>query len=140
MQLSNVLPMLLGAALVAVGVLAAALADRIRGLRVSREVAPRERASRAQGAPAAISVVDPGDLLRAAPAAAPAKPPRAQRAESRSAASAEGGEDVIAALVAAGYKRPIATEATWACGAGERASIEGWTRAALMRCARGGVS
>ena len=44
------------------------------------------------------------------------------------------------ALVAAGYKKPVATEATWACGAGERASIEGWTAAALRRCARGGMS
>lgn len=143
-MLSNVLFMLLGATLVSVGVLAAALADRLRGPRVSRE---RERVSRA---PAVIPVVDrasrertaipvvgPAELLRPAPA--PAKPPRAPRAESRPATATEGGEDVIAALVASGYKRPIATEATWACSAGERSSIEGWTAAALRR-ACGGLS
>jgi len=132
--LTSVLYMLLGAALVAGGVLASALADRVRGLRVSRDAAPRDRASRAQAAPSpVISVVEAAE--------APVKPARV-RAEPKSAApkGGDGGEDVIAALVAAGYKKPIATEATWACGAGERASIEGWTAAALRRCARGGMS
>jgi len=135
MNLNSVLMMLLGAALVAVGVLANALADRIRGLKIAREAAPRERASRVQSAPAIIPVIEP-ELVRPAPA----KPPRAPRIEPKPTAMTEGGEDVIAALVAAGYKKPIATEATWACGAGERASIEGWTAAALRRCARGGLS
>ena len=135
MNLNSVLMMLLGAALVAVGVLANALADRIRGLKIAREAAPRERASRVQSAPAIIPVIEP-ELVRPAPA----KPPSAPRIEPKPTAMTEGGEDVIAALVAAGYKKPIATEATWACGAGERASIEGWTAAALRRCARGGLS
>src|SRR5262245_42171552 len=140
MQLSNVLPMLFGAALVAVGVLAAALADRIRGVRVQRDAAPRERAGRAPGAPAAIPVIRPSDLLHASIAT---KPIRAVRTEPRSTepkAAAEGGDEVIAALVGAGYKKAIAAEATWACPAGERASIEGWTAAAFRRCTRGGVS
>jgi hypothetical protein len=141
MQLSNILHILLGAALVSIGVLVASLADRVRGQRGPREAAPRERASRAQSTPAvahaAIQVVETAELLRSAPAV---KPVRATRVESKPAANTEGGEDVIAALVAAGYKKPIATEATWACGAGERASIEGWTAAALRRCARGGMS
>jgi hypothetical protein len=120
MQLSNVLNVLLGAALVSVGVLVAALAERLRGSRAARET--QVRASRAQAAPAAaaravIPVVEPS------------------RARTRG-----GGEDVIAALVAAGYKKPTATEATWACGDAERATIEGWTAAALRRCARGGVA
>ena len=132
MNLSSVLPMLLGAALVAVGVLAAALADRVRGLRVSREIAAHDRPQRAPRAPAAIPVVEAVTL--------PARPPRPVRPAPIPAASTEGGEDVIVALVAAGYKKPVATEATWACGAGERASIEGWTAAALRRCARGGMS
>ena len=135
MQLSNVLFMLLGAALVAIGVLANALGDRIRGLKIGRETQPRDRASRAQSA--AVIAIDHAieDLVRTTPA----KPPRAPRVEPKPATT-EGGEDVIAALVAAGYKKPIATEATWACGAGERASIEGWTAAALRRCMRGGMS
>jgi hypothetical protein len=59
----NALSMLFGAALVAIGVLAAALADRIRGLRISRDAASRDRASRAPSVPVqpartAIPVVD----------------------------------------------------------------------------------
>ena len=137
------LSMLFGAALVAIGVLAAALADRIRGVRISRdasESAPRERASRAASVPAArsvIPVVEHAELLRSTPA--PAKPSRAPRTESKSAGP-EGGEDVIAALVEAGYKKTIATDAAWACSAGERATVEIWTAAALRRCARGGMS
>lgn len=131
MSLSSVLTMLLGAALVAIGVLAAALADRVRGLRIAREGQPRERASRAR---AEIPVVESADLPRATPA--PARTPRAPQGP---AAAPEGGEEVIAALVASGYKRPIATEAAWACTAAERATIEGWAVAALRR-ARGGMS
>lgn len=139
MSLNSVLTMLLGAALVAVGVLASALADRIRNLKIARETqqAPQQpRAARTQSTPTAIPVV----VAPAEPDVPPAKPSRATRAESKPAADTEGGNDVIAALVAAGYKKPIATEATWACGQGERASIEGWTAAALRRCARGGLS
>lgn len=130
MSLNSVLLMLLGAALVSVGVLAAALADRIRGLRASREPAPRDRASRT-----AVPVVESADLLRAPPT----KQPRPPRAETKVAVGTSG-DDVIAALVAAGYKKPVATEAAWACAAGERTTIEGWTAASLRRCARRGMS
>ena len=139
----NALSMLFGAALVALGVLAAALADRIRGLRVSRRDAePRERAARALSVPAQGRPPVP---MHAAHTAIPViemspKQPRVPRPEPKVTASAEGGDDVIAALVAAGYKKPIATEATWACSAAERATVEGWTASALRRCARGGMS
>ena len=127
--MTDVLYMLLGSALVAIGVLASALADRIRGLRVTRDATPRERASRApsvsaQPARAVIPVVEH----------VPPKP-RAQRSEPKAAIS-EGGDDVIAALVAAGFKKPVATEAAWACSAGERSAVEIWVAAALRRCAR----
>jgi hypothetical protein len=125
----NALSMLFGAALVALGVLAAALADRIRGLRISRETAPRERTSRAQSAPAVIPVVE----LTATKPRQPREPKAAQT-------STDGADDVIAALLGAGYKKPVATEATWACSAAERATVEGWTASALRRCARGGMS
>ena len=127
----NALSMLFGAALVALGVLAAALADRIRGLRVSREVA--SRAPRAV-APS-IPVVEQPELVRQA-----AAPKVRVRVSQDAKPAAEGGDDVIAALVAAGYKKPIATEATWACSAAERTTVEGWTASALRRCARGGMS
>ena len=133
-MLSNVLFMLLGAGLLALGVIAAAIADRIRGLRAARETAPRERASRAQSAPAVISVVETADL-RSTPVT---KTVRAVRAEPK--INTEGGDDVIAALVAAGYKKSIASDATWACSIIERATIENWTRSALQRCIRGSAS
>ena len=129
--MQNTLFMLLGAALVALGVLAAAAADRIR-LRISREPAPRERTSRAPSVPAqqerqAIPVVE-------LPRATLPKQPKAPKAPS------DGSDDVIAALVATGFKKPVASEAAWACSAAERATVESWTAAALRRCARGGMS
>lgn len=131
--MQNTLFMLLGAALVAIGVLAAAAADRIRGLRISREAAPRERAPRAPSVPAqqerqAIPVVE---LPRPTVPKQPKAPPKAAN---------DGSDDVIAALVATGFKKPVAAEATWACSAAERATVESWTAAALRRCARGGMS
>lgn len=136
--MTNVLSMLLGAALVAIGVLAAALADRIRGLRVSRrDVEPREYTKRgasaiAHAARTSIPVIETAELRRT--------PPKPPRPEPKVAASTEGGDDVIAALVASGYKKPIATEATWACSSAERATVESWVTSALRRCARGGMS
>ena len=133
---TSILYMLLGAVLVAAGVLAAALADRIRGLRVTRSVEPRERASRAPSVHAARTVIP---VFEAAPLRSTPAKPRASRVEPK-VSPESGGDDVIAALVASGYKKPIATDATWACSAAERATIEGWTAAAFRRCARGGMS
>ena len=141
--MQNTLFMLLGAALVAIGVLAAAAADRIRGLRISREPAPRERPSRAPSVPAhstqqarqAIPIVE---LPPAAQPKVPRSEPKVSRSEPK--APSDGSDDVIAALVAAGFKKPIAAEAAWACSAAERATIESWTASALRRCARGGMS
>lgn len=137
MTLSNVLLMLLGAALVAIGVLAAALADRIRGLR-----APRERH--------AIEVDDfdfdlppppakPKVRRHASPSPAdtifvPDAPAPALGKDKQQSAVAD---EVVAALVAAGYKKAVATEAVWSCGHAERATVETWAATALRRCARG---
>lgn len=140
---TTLLNMLFGAALVALGVLAAALADRIRGLRVTRrEAEPRERASRAPSVPAQDRPLVHAHAARTVIPVVemPPKPPRVPRPEPKVTASAEGGDDVIAALVASGYKRPIATEAAWACSAAERATVEVWVAAALRRCAKGGMS
>ena len=135
MTAASILYMLLGAVLVMLGVLAPALADRIRGIHgVSREAAPRERVGRGQSAPAVIPLVEPVEL-RSAPQA-PAKPPRMPRVESKVQASTDGSADVIAALVQAGYKKPEAAEATWGCSVAERATIERWTGAALQKAGR----
>ena len=115
----KVLPMidiayvLLGAALVAIGVLAAALADRVRGLVVTRE--PR--------------------ALRSVAVAASKVPAREQLL-----ANGASENEVIAALVAAGYRKRVAVAATAGCAQEERATPEVWARAALRRCAEGGVS
>lgn len=133
MSLNNVLPMLLGAALVAIGVLAAALADRIRGVRPARENAPRARAA------AAIEVVESKPERAKAPR--DYWPREAQKSKTKdSTEGADGADDVIAALIGAGYKKPIATEAARACSQAERTTVEEWTRAALRRCVRGGMS
>lgn len=113
------LHMLLGAALVALGVIAAALADRIRGLRVTRET---ERSRRAP-----IEVVE--------------SRPEPKTKSALTGQKAQGmADEVIAALIATGYKKPAASEAVWGCTAQERETIEHWTRAALRRCAKGGLS
>lgn len=148
--MQNTLWMLLGAALVSLGVLASALADRVRGLHRPKRsddpewsewaeepvVAPRARRPRTASAADTVFVPDePVELLRARST----KPARAFRPEPKEP-TPDGAEDVIAALVAAGYKKPIATEATWGCSAAERASVEEWVRAALRRCARRGAA
>jgi hypothetical protein len=124
-----VLDTLLGAGLVMLGVIAAAIADRIRGLRVNRPAARREAdAIEVVAAPAAPKTKRQQYVDRVATGETPSQVKMDQDAG-----------DVIAALVAAGYKKQIATEAVWGCGAADRQTIEGWTRAALRR-AQGGAS
>lgn len=124
MTAAAALHMLLGAALVALGVIAAALADRIRGLRVAREP---ERSRRAP-----IEVVE----------SRPEPKAKAKSGESALAGQKAQGmaDEVLSALIAAGYKKPVASEAVWGCSAQERETIEHWTRAALRRCAKGAAS
>ena len=128
-MLSNVLFILLGAALASVGFLTAALTERIRN-HPARGTAPRTRTKSSQET-TVIPVIAPTPRI-ASSAIAPSTP---QRPEPR--ANMEGGSDVINALIQAGYPRRTATGATWACEAAERASLESWTVAALRRCAQG---
>ncbi len=107
----DVVAMLLGAALVAVGVIASAVADRIRGLRVARD---RRATDRGVHAPP--------------PAARAAAAPRTIADERLRA-------DVSKALTTAGYPRPDALAAVDACAGSERSSLEAWTRAALRKLA-----
>lgn len=157
-MLSNVLLILLGAGLVTVGFLAATLAERIRnpGSQITTPAQPHIITSAAHPAPprhvqgpGIITIDKSVELLRPAtptPSRAPmeavplTRVPRGPRPESKTHTNDVGAEDVIAALVAAGYKKPIATEATWACQGHERATIEGWTVAALRRCGKGAAS
>lgn len=135
---TSILNMLFGAALVALGVLAAALADRIRSARFGREsstTAVRETRR------APIHVVEHERAPRTEHQIRDAVFGLGKRvAEKHEARTQATAEDVIAALVAAGYKKPVAAEATWGCTAAERATVENWTRSALRRCAKGASS
>jgi len=130
--------MLLGAAFVVIGVLAAALADRIRGLRVAR---PQDRATRSE--PIAAPEISHARGSRGkAPEDRIAIPIISQGATIISQGPTTDrektmGTDVVAALVGAGYKKYVAHSAAWSCDAIERASVEAWTRAALRRASQG---
>lgn len=113
--MTNILPMLLGAAFVTIGVFASALADRIRQLRLVHRSDTRT----------------PMRELRE-----PTRAPK-QHAESN---PLPGSSDIVTALVGAGYKKVIASQAVAACTSREQATPESWTAAALRRCAQGSAS
>lgn len=154
-MLNNALFLLLGAGLMAIGVLTAALAEHIRNSRQleTRRADTREQERRAPH-PSIITIADAPKMPRSptitrAPARSqtasdstkmPRFPTVTQAASAARTATPNFGDDVIAALVATGYKRPIATQATWACEEAERVTIELWTAAALRRCGQGNFS
>jgi hypothetical protein len=108
--MNDVLHMLLGAALVCLGILATAAADRIRQLRITRR-----------------------DNLRV-PGISPRVP------LTPAVVLSSGLDDVVTALVSAGYKKALATQAALACTASEQSTLESWMVAALRRCVQGGAS
>lgn len=131
--------MLLGAAFVAVGVLAAAVADRIRGIRLARETKPRRERARPTRFP---TVHASNGAQTASPARSfreGARPPAVDTASTPREVS-RTLETVVTALVTAGYTTPIAREATLGCYVAERVTVEDWTRAALRRAAKGVTS
>jgi hypothetical protein len=137
MSLNNVLLMLLGAVLVAIGVLAAALADRIRGLRITR-------ASRVAREPETygdedLPIVVAARKKRRAPVPSAADTIFVADSPVEANQHATNADDVVDALVAAGYKKSVATDAVWSCEQADRATIERWAAAALRRT-RGGMS
>jgi Holliday junction resolvasome RuvABC DNA-binding subunit len=97
----DLLMMLAGSTFVVIGVLAAAAADRIRGLR-----SLRAQAIRAVAVPTSRKVVE-------TPTANP------------------GSGEVVEALVAAGFRKAQAAKAVAACTVTEQSSVESWTVAAL---------
>jgi len=118
--MNDVLHMLLGAALVCLGILATALADRVRQLRITRSASP--------GVSASVARRNLGDTRHP-------NHEVSARAASKSIATVPGSEDVIAALQGAGYKKAVATQAVLTCSEQEQRSPEGWMAAALRRCA-----
>src|SRR4029077_12702423 len=110
-------------------------ADRIRGIKAWR-VASEPRLAQERAAAPRESAIAKGQqhIEGTRPKPEPwnvTLKPHVQRAMS---------EEVIAALVAAGYKKATASEAAFLCTENERASIESWTRAALRNCAQGASS
>lgn len=154
-MLNNALFLLLGAGLVAIGVLTAAFAERIRNSRQleTRRSDTREQERRAPR-PSIITITDAPEMPRSptitrTPARSqtasdstemPKSPTVTRAARAARTTTPNFGDDVIAALVATGYKRPIATQATWACEEAERVTIELWTAAALRRCGQSNLS
>lgn len=152
MTLANFLHMLLGAGLVAFGVLAHAAAMRLSrdaslpsyrdGLAPVPVPAP-SRANRKVPTPRRRTESVVPDAVLPATATAP---PRAKVANVRPASVASDAvakddamaKDVIAALVSAGYRKSAAAAAVFAVPPSECTTLESWTVAALRCCARGG--
>jgi hypothetical protein len=126
-MLVDLLYVMIGGVLVTLGVIASALSDRIRGLRTQRVQATARR-------PIEVEVIEPEVVVSPRAARQSPKAPGETRAANGAA------DDVIAALVAAGYKAPVAREAVWGCTAPERETIESWTASALRRAMKGGMS
>jgi hypothetical protein len=132
--------MLLGGLLVALGVVAGAVADRIRAGRHRVPAVAPARARVARGTRADTKV---GVGVGVGPATAawvvPGEPSNDERRdrlyENPNLIERQKliGSDVVTALTTAGYKRGLAKEATRGCSKAERASLEDWTRAALQR-------
>jgi len=111
--MNDALHMLIGAGLVVVGVLASALADRIRGLKIqraqARELAPAS-SPRASTPPR-------GAKLPEVRAEIPVVPTVIRKA-------AAARETVLAAMIGAGWGKREAAQAVDACELAERATIE----------------
>ncbi len=104
----NMLSMLFGAALVALGVIAAGVADRIRGIRVQRASSPREITARIPKAKALRTTESPPGEERML-------------------------RDVVTALTQAGYSGVEAGTAAYKTPASQRSTLESWTRGALAQ-------
>ncbi len=138
MTLANLGFLLLGALLLAGGVLVASLADRIRNLLAERgdqrQIA-REPYQQVVVVPRAPKAFSPSDTIFV-PDEDPAITRRGDRVLPKTkpaVADAGMAADVINALMAAGYNKRAATGAVQACVAAERGSLADWTRAALRR-------
>ncbi len=119
-MLQNLAMLGIGAVLVCLGVVAGAVADRIRGSRFTRErtstpAAPREVREVREPRPARAKTASDGATMATTDA---------HQAMAR---------DVVSTMVNAGYGRPEAIAAAQACRGSECSTIESWVRAALRR-------
>ncbi len=107
--MNDVAHMFLGAALVTIGIVVAAVADRIRGLRSTRERVPRTSSISTKSREASTT---PNDV--------------------------DVQHEVIGALVTAGYPKRVVIAATAGCTPDQRMTVESWTRASLAALHAGG--
>jgi hypothetical protein len=115
--------MLFGAALVSIGIIAGALADRIRD--------PRAKAYR-EARKLEARLAAPGRRVYVRPPEPELHPFKRTSLDSVISERAMLS-DVVSALVTMGWTKKIATEAAIACKPVERATIENWIRAALKQ-------
>lgn len=123
-MLHNIGFMFIGAVLVTIGVLGAALADRIRGVKLERK--------RAVSAASTIWETPPSTYYAGPDKAAVA---RAKKPAAPMITVDPMLDEVVDLLVGTGYKKPTALVAANGCTPAERATIESWSRAALRRAA-----
>lgn len=142
MSLTTVCQILLGSLLVVVGMIGSAIADRIRGIVRGRipalagaqtvpSLPPRAPRTSSQRPFVSGSLIAAAPPFAAAPNPAPVPLPQPKK-------KAPGPDeimldDVLAALVSAGYTKRIAETAVNACVGDERATTETWVKAALRR-------
>jgi hypothetical protein len=139
MSFTTVCQILLGSLLVVLGMFASAVADRIRGLRARLSALPFAQpeplVARQPNRRIPRPFIPPGPPIASAPPIHGAAPPQVMAAiKSKKSPDEIMADDVLSALVAAGYTKRIAETAVKACIGDERATTETWVRAALRRC------
>jgi len=136
MSFTTVCQILLGSLLVVVGMIGSAIADRIRGIIRRREpvVQSEPLASRQRNRRIPRPFVPGSPIASAPPIPGAAAPQVMALVKSKKGPDEIMADDVLAALVAAGYTKRIAETAVRACVGDERATTETWVRAALRRC------
>lgn len=131
MSPTDFLYMLLGAMLVAIGVVAGAVADRIRHRTiVHRDIKPENTIPTARARRAPAPVEPKPEVIRLV----------SDPVEPRVSLDAIMAKDVTAALTSAGYPKKRAADAVAACMPSERVSLEAWTAAALRRARNGATA
>jgi hypothetical protein len=126
--MNDLIHIMLGAALVSVGVLSAALADRIRGIRFTRERPSRDR-DREQHDREQRQNADNVRQLRSSKRSLQSVP-----TVPTTSAHLAMARDVTAALIKSGYSKTEAAKAVAGCGGNECSTLESWIRAALKQC------
>lgn len=123
-MLHDLLTLLIGAALVSIGVVAGGVADRIRGLRMERRAV----------APYLPRASTTAKVVRAAAPTPPATPRAVRaRAPSEPDTSKQMGETVIGLLVNTGYKKAESAMAVASVPDIQRVTLDAWVRAAILK-------